>query len=153
MRRLGLHGLVHWRLLGDRRQPLALAARRPGSRQVELGSWSGSGAAARPLAATLGADGALLLWAAHPLAPCAAVEPSAGASGPEGSAAGFTAVALLSEGEEPASLAAATASGVHMLRVEEAGCLMPPLKWDHASCSRCRMNFSSLPCRSPCQCA
>ena len=88
---------------------------------------SGSGAAARPLAATLGADGALLLWAAHPLSPCAAVEPSVGAVGSEGSAEGFTAVALLSGGEEPAALAAATASGVHVLRVEEARCLMPAI--------------------------
>lgn len=124
MRRLGLHGLVHWRLLGHRRQPRALVAHRPASRGSGLGS--GSGAGMRPLAATLGADGALLLWAAHPLAPCAAVEPpSAGASGSQGSAAGFTAVALMSGGEgaqEPPALAAATVSGVHVLRMEEARC-------------------------------
>lgn len=149
MRRLGLHGLVHWRLLGHRRQPRALVAHRPGLRGIGLGSGSGSGAAVRPLAATLGADGALLLWAAHPLAPCAAVEPSAGGSGSEGSAAGFTAVALLSGGDgaqEPAALAAATASGMHVLHVEEARCLMSQFKGDHAACSRYDMGFSnSLP--------
>ena len=133
MRRLGLHGLVHWRLLGHRRQPLALVARSPGGRGAGSGSGSGSGPAARPLAATLGADGALLLWAQRPLAPVAAVQPAPDPSRSGACTEGFTAFALLSGGEgaqQPAALAAATASGVHVLRVDDARCLMRGIRME-----------------------
>lgn len=125
-RTLGLHGLLHRRLLGHRRQPLALIPRQADA----------AGAASRPLAATIGADGVLLLWALNPLAALAAVDPNSagvtvGADGHRAAAegqrvgadsiAGYTAAAwVASEGSAAggAVLAAATPGCVHLVSAE-----------------------------------
>lgn len=143
-RTLGLHGLLHRRLLGHRRQPLALIPRQADA----------TVAASRPLAATVGADGVVLLWALNPLAPLAAVDPTSagaevGADGHRAAAesqrgradgsAGYTAAAWVAcEGGAAggAVLAAAASGGVHLISVEPRRALLG-LFAERRSCGAC----------------
>ncbi len=112
-RALRLHGLVHRRLLGHAAAPAAL---------LPLGAPRSPGG----LAATLGADGAALLWALAPLAPLAALRlagPDARpCEGPAGDGAagqpGVAATWLPAGAGGAAQLAAATPAGVRMLAVD-----------------------------------
>ncbi len=109
-RALRLHGLVHRRLLGHAAAPAAL---------LPLGAPRSPGG----LAATLGADGAALLWALAPLAPLAALRLAGPDARPcEGDrAAGHPSIAaawLPAGAGGAAQLAAATPAGVRMLAVD-----------------------------------